>query len=391
MTAGLTPDQVQALQSQTDPLIDNVSFNIDLSPSDIAPNKQFPPGRFSDRDARLERLRRLWQGDFADELHLPGNQVIPNLFSRYSVKLANLLLMSPPTGAPPEIPLGDVLYDALIDMSRYGAAILYHGEELDVVDPTGWYPTRPGGHYLTRTYVSDQADSPRPDRFEAIHVDPDGNETSATYQWDMGQLGNQVAADDEELDAQVLIIPRDPRNGIWGTSKYLELWSSAIEIGRRLSKNSRILDMFTAPIPAFRESQFDAEQRFAIPQDDPADDKRQQIAEGYLGMILDEVVHLPADILDMFFVQPDTGGVKNSLEQVSTLLDDHRDASGLPNFQGQTLSGEALKRLFVFFYAETKQILESLRTGAGRLLGTDLVWEHIFDTDLIFDTSANQQ
>lgn len=388
--AGLTPDHLQAQQAKPELFADNVDFDVYLSGDDIAPNKNFPPGRFRARDDRLERYRKLWQGDFTDELPANSQTVTPNLFRRYSTQIANLLLTVPPTGAPEALDLPMVAYDGLIDMTRYGAAVLYYGAELDVADPAGWYPTREGGHYLVRDYISDQADTPRSDRFEAIYVNPDGEETSRTYEWEHGQIGRQVEEDDTPLQATVEVVAREPRNGIWGTSKYLDLYPASIEISRRLSKNSRILDMFAAPIPAFRESQFDAEQRFAIPDDDPQDDKRQAIAEGYLGMLMDEVVHLPADILDMFYLQPATQGVTQAIEQITALTEDYRDASGIPNLQGQTLSGEALKRRFVFFYAETSAQQTTLINGINRITGGSATWEHVFDSDLIFDVSANQ-
>lgn len=390
--AGLTPDQLQE-QARPEPLIDDVSFDVYLRIEDLDENREFPPGRFAARDGRLDRLRNLWQGDFSDELALTGQRVEPNLFRRYSQQIANLLTMIPPTGAPDGLRLDNVLYDGIVDMTRYGAAVLYYGAELDVVDPGDWYPTRDGGHVIVREYVSDQADTPRPDRLEALIISPDGAETRRVYEWDMGRLGSALPAeadDDEPLEASVLVVPREPRQGIWGTSKYLDIHPAAIEISRRLSRNSRILDMFAAPIPAFRESQFDAEQRFGVPADDPADDRRQKIAEGYLGMLVDEVVHLPADILDMFYLQPATEGVAQALAQVAAVVEDYRDAAGIPNLQGQTLSGEALKRRFVFFYAETRGLGRTLIDGVNRLTGLSAEWEHVFDSDLIFDTSANQ-
>ena len=75
-------------------LIDDVSFDIYLTPDDVGENKTFPPPRFRLRDQRLQALNALWKGDFS--AYQIAHLVKVNYFHSYSTKLANLLLMSKP-------------------------------------------------------------------------------------------------------------------------------------------------------------------------------------------------------------------------------------------------------------------------------------------------------
>ena len=146
--------------------------------------------------------------------------------------------------------------------------------------------------------------------------------------------------------------------------------------------NSRTLDLYGKPLAVFQDSERDAEARFDIAEDDTQDEAQRKILTGQVGYFENATIHLPDDLTGVDFLQPDTKGVLHSLESIESLTEILRDVSGLPNLQGQTLSGEALKRLFVFFYAETKAIQNSLRLALERILNERVSWEHIFDTDL---------
>ena len=73
---------------------------------------------------------------------LGENKVILNLFYSYSTELANLLLMSEPEAAGVDSKiLADVAHECLIDMTRYGGAILMISDGmLSVQTPDTWYP-----------------------------------------------------------------------------------------------------------------------------------------------------------------------------------------------------------------------------------------------------------
>ena len=54
--------------------------------------------------------------------------------------------------------------------------------------------------------------------------------------------------------------------------------------------------------------------------------------------------------------------------------------TGLPSLTGASMpSGEALKRVFLHFYAESAAMQLDLQAAISLLLGVDVEWEHIFD------------
>lgn len=390
--SGLTPQSTSDRLRDSRTLADDVSWDVYITADDIGPNQPWPPGRLRDRDRRIERLTRLWRGDYSTELAaVRTNIVAPNLFAQYSTKMANLLTMTQPTttGGGEDDRLPAVVYDALIDLTRYGGALLYHLDgDLTVPAPSRWYPTRTSD-YLIRPTTSDTAQTSAADRVEVVHV-AGGEAVRDVYAWSPGQIGSLIASGDEMGDAELAVVPREPSRGIWGAAKYVEIYPAAIEIARRLSRNSRTLDLFARPLPVFRSSEFDSRSRFAVPRSDSPAQAQAKILEGQLGMMVEETLHLPDDLIDVTYLQPDTSGISDSLAQVQSLLDVYRDVTGLPDLSGQTLSGEALKRLFVHFFAETKALQQSLTAALSDLLDTQVTWEHVFDSDLVFSTDAGQ-
>ena len=362
-------------------LLDDVSWDVFVRVDEVGGRGVWPPTRFADRDRRVGQLTELWRGGLLGA-RLGENRVVVNLFQAYSTKLANLLLMSEPAadGVDRQM-LSDLAYDGLVDMTRYGGCLLLRsGDDLSAPHPGVWYPTRSDGDFLVTTYLSDVADSGVHDRVQTVHVDRAGRILRADYRWDGSGFGELL--DVEDLPAgMLLVVPRDPRSGIWGTAKYVELFGPVVEIARRLSTNSRVLDIYTKPIPVFTDSEAAAERRYDVDEDDSEADRRKAILEGQLDMLVGETLFLDDTLLGMRFEQPSTQGVQMGLLQVDALMNVVRDLTGVPNLHGQVLSGEALKRLFVHFYAETRAMQNSLRLALERLLGVPVVWEHVFDTD----------
>ena len=135
-------------------LLDDVSFEVKLRPDEIRPDLDFPPKRFSLRDERFTALNNLWRGDFSE--YDIKYEVAVNYFNSYSTKLANLLLMSEPKVG--NLNFSNPMYDAVIDMTRYGGSILrWDGEELSALDPMLWYPMSDGSHAFIKFYISENA------------------------------------------------------------------------------------------------------------------------------------------------------------------------------------------------------------------------------------------
>ena len=306
-----------------------------------------------------------------------------NYFHSYSTKLANLLLISAPEAAPPfaALPLERPAYDALIDLTRYGGAVLrWDGVVVSAMDPLGWYPMRDGGHIFIKAFVSDDAESAASNRLNVITVQSDTRTVSTVYALDAGRMGRAYSS--EELPASVVeVVPRPPTIGLWGTAKYLELCDPVVEIARRLSGNRRILDLYASPKPVFKSADINAEQRYGVSDVDTVAQAQRKIIEGQIGEIEEETMHLPDDLVDVSYLQPAVEGVAAGLAQIRELRDAIAQLTGLPTLGGefQAPSGEALKRLFLHFYAESAAMQEALRMGLGALLGEEVHWDHVFD------------
>ena len=300
-----------------------------------------------------------------------------NYFHSYSTKLANLLLMSNPQAG--DVALSQPAYDALVDMTRYGGAILgWDGETLRAYDPISWYPMVDGDVFV-RPFTSEAAPDANYDAVNVLEVPRDGDAQSSTYDWQTGQIGGLRTAEAFETIA-VAVVPRSPTIGIWGTAKYAELCDPIIEIARRFSRNRRLLDLYSGPVPVFQASTPDAETRYGVAAGDTEDEKRQKILEGQIGSLEEETLFLPDELVGVSFLQPDVTGITVSLAQVAEMKEAVQMLTGLPTLTGASMpSGEALKRVFLHFYSESAAMQIDLQDAISQLLGVEVEWEHIFD------------
>ena len=99
-------------------------------------------------------------------------------------------------------------------------------------------------------------------------------------------------------------------------------------------------------------------------------------------MIQEDTIHLPDNLLDISFLQPNVQGATYALTQVTDLREQLREMTGLPDLTGSTLSGEALKRINLHFFVESRTMLNAIRETLEQLLGEPIRWLHPFDTDL---------
>lgn len=351
-----------------------VDFDVYAAEADWAVGKEWPPRRFSARDGRFDTLSKLWRGEYHDFVAARGRWIVGvNPFRSYSTKLANFLALT-----SPELPaLADsCLYDAIIDMSRYGGAVL---RQIDGVwqaeEPAGWYPVADGTDLFVRRYISASASQAVPDRVSFEHLgvrrvhDLSGN--GAT-----GVVGRLLAEESISFGG-VEVVANPPAQGqLWGSTVYLEAAPMAVEIATRLSRNSRVLDLYGSPVAQFRMSNADAIARFAEGSTD-ADEIERRIDEGLEADIERNPYRIKDDTGGLELVQPQTPGVSHSLEQVEVLSRQIERELGMPMLDeaGEVHSGRALQQLFVHFYAETS----SIQNQISRALGID--WPHPFDSD----------
>ena len=202
-----------------------------------------------------------------------------------------------------------------------------------------------------------------------------------TFDWQARSLGNLL--DTEAADPMRLaVVARTPRAGIWGTSKYPELHAPIIEIARTYGRTSRTLRAVRQAHPGLQVER--AQRRAALRRGRERHGRReapQAILAGQLGEIEEETLHLPNDLVDVSYLQPETDGVVHGIEQADAMGKAIEHLTGMPALTGeqQPPSGEALKRIFLHFYAETLALQESLVAGLSIVLGVDVPWLHIFD------------
>ena len=360
-------------------LLKQIDFNIFIRPEEFENgNTMFPPNRFYNRDKRLRALHDLWEGDLSD--YLTELTVPVNIFQYLTTRQADLMLMSEPTGVDNAL-LGDGLYDAIIDLSRYGGVLLHWDGDLSVRDPRGWYPLHDGDIFMT-TFVSDSAASDRPDRARIEVVMDTGESYEIYYEYSDRQLG-RILERKELPAAEVRIVPADPAYGIWGQSEYQKLCGPAVEIVRRITENSYVLDLFSGPTIGWASSQSDAVEDLDINTTNLTDQEiRQKINEGIGNTFRGKILPLPADISEVDFLQPNVSGVGQSLAQVQAMRQFIADITGIPEMTGanQNRTGQAWRRAYLPWYARTKRLQNKLKTTVEQMIGTTFEWLHVFDS-----------
>ena len=385
------------IRSRRPKVLDDVSWDVWVLPRDLEGRAQWPPEQFRVRDTRIDLLTDLWRGGLGPATDLGPSPVRLNPFKAYSTRLANFLLLSEPMamGEIPEeavvesIPtpgevndLVDVAHDCLIDLSRFGGCVLLRVDgALAVPSPATWYPHMDGSTILSRPWATGESGDGEIDRLDLTVIADGMGRVETRWYSDQGTLGDVL----EVMDlgpCEIEVVARDPREGIWGSAKYLEMWSIAYEVNRRLSRNSRLFDLFSGPIPVFQQSDVDTDVRFGVDADDDAAERQRKVLEGQLGILSEDSLHLPDSVLSVSYLQPNVQGTSYALTQVTDLREMLREMTGLPDLTGQTLSGEALKRLHIHFYAETRALQNSLRLAMERLLGEQIDWPHVFDGGL---------
>ena len=377
--------------TETLPLKD-VNFDVFVAPDEPLP-PHWPPPRFTDRDARIELLRRLWQGDLTDLSEETSAVNLPvNYFRRVTMATAEILMGSEPRAAIPIAPQSE---RALIDMTRYGAGLIWAGQNaagepfLSTVNPPAYYPRSDGGAVLLVPYVSDKAQSKYPDRAEVITIAGDGATSTDDRTWSHGMLGS--AADPRPGGAsRVFVTPRAPKIGTWGTSSYLDLAAPVLEIAKRFTSNSQVLKDAGAPVLVWYMSDSDARNRFPSAEDNPSPAERQEAIETGLEKLRQSpVVQMPPEAVKAEYLEF-TGSLESSFEQLKTAKDMLNFLSGIPSLlerREMPMSGVALKLVYLPFYRATQAMQNTLREQLEAALTFALgspqtvTWPHVFDAD----------
>ena len=378
-------------------LLNNIDFDLVVEDSEIVVGAEWPPSRFNDRNAFFELLELLYEGGWPKTLDFGPNPVLVNLFEAYITRLANLLTMSEPTMDTSIVPVDDSLnpigqrntlletvYDCLVSMVKFGGMVaVWYKDGIVIENPVGWYPSvEPGKHHLFSTYhdPARKKDSDSDNVLSVTTIGTNGGQVRF-FNWLDGKIGDQFGYE-EYPDLSIVVVPRAPRRGIFGTSKFVAMYSPALEISRRYSRNSDILDASTGPKGVVQASQTDIDHLAMISADDSNTEKKQKRKSWLKSLFFSDVIAVPETVLGVQYLQPSVQGVPYALTQSTDIREQLRDITGLPDLSGQTVSGDALKRIFVHFYAETAALQLALTQGLERLTGAPIDWPHVFDTQL---------
>lgn len=375
----------------------NISFDQYLVTAESDAGRIFPPTRFSARNKRIADLEDIYEGDFTNFVDADQKDLltIPMMLSRRVVNAyAEIMLMSEPQAA---IDLRAIAADAIRDMLTYGGSILLAyvdmmmGAGLRVINPGDWYPLEDGGAVIFEPFTSVNALTPQPDQVH-ITIIEDGLMTRYTHGWMgvgyTGQIGNLLA--EEPLGAaEIVISPRQPTTGIWGESIFQDLAGKLLEITKRVSQNSGILDRNADPQLLYSMSSQDAIREYA------GDDISDLTAEEVDNRILASLKKARAQDA---FVQNDStqkveylefgGNLSASLAQINLIRELLANETGLPgvldSLKSGPPSGRSLQLQFLPFFAATsslqKDLVERLELALELLgIGGEVNWPHIFE------------
>ena len=374
------------------PLLD-VSFDVQLKPSDLDSSGRFPPERFRDRDDRLRVLKGMWQGDLTPFTESREEIALPvNYFRRLSTTLADVLMGSEPEAA---LDIREQANDGIVDMTRYGAGLLWSGQNADdapflsTVAAPAWYPLEGGGHALVMPYRSPEAPTRQDDRAEVVIIRPDGETTTEDRSWSHGMLGspeNREAAG----TSNIFIAPRPPKLGSWGTSLYLDLAAPILEIGKRFTSNSAVLDEAGEPLLVWYIGDDDAKRRWPAEESSPTPaQSAEAIQTGLEALRRNPMIQMPPEAVKAEYLEF-TGGLEASFEQVKLAKDILNFLTGVPSLlerREMPMSGVALRLTYLPFYRATlalqNQLAATLAQALTYALGSEqaVVWPHVWDIE----------
>ena len=389
-------------------------FSVYLMESDLAIGSQFPPERFRSRDIHLDELDAIYRGDFRRFVDDDDKVKVPISPARRLVTMqADLLMMSTPENKS-EYPLRAVAADALRDMDVYGGAVIIvdNADAVDTIDaslvddgapmdgpniytasPLTWYPMDGGGCALVRPFFSPMAPSSVVhDRVEITRVPGrEGPIYVSEHDYDGIGLYGSIGAMVEERQTGyggVLLAARSPQEDIWGESLLLDLAAPLVELAKRFSQNSKILDENAKPTPVMSSGTDDALDAFPLTSDDSDDlTEYDKVVQGYANRLQQDVFWLNDRTQKVSYLEF-SGQLPASFEQIRNVREMIAYLSGLPaileSLIAQAPSGISLKLQYLPWYAATKarQLdLTEVLSLALEMAGCDsaIEWPHIFD------------
>ena len=327
-------------------------FDLYLSERDLVPGASFPPERFRSRDTHLDTLDNIYRGDFRQFVENPAEVMIPISPARRLVKVqVDLLMMSTPEAA---YPLRTVAADAIRDMLVYGGAVIVVDQEGEVdtleadiadesmepgvvniytVSPLTWYPREEGGAALLRPFISSQGGTDNlADRVEITLLGEHGDMIEVReYHFDgVGVFGTIGPLIEERVASRggVLLSATSPQEDIWGESIMLDLAAPLLELAKRYSQNSQILDKNAKPNRVWQAGTDDSIDMFAS-EDDDDETAYEKIAKGFGERAEKGDVWLGDRTQKVSYLEF-SGNLPGSFEQIQSVREMIAQLSGLP-------------------------------------------------------------
>lgn len=249
--------------------------------ADFAPTKQFPPERERNRISQFDQWWRWSNRSYVGldpSAQAPGQaqfevtgrrqvqRLAPNMFRFIMDFWGDAVAVDTPVveydggGRPQE--LIDRLMPGLMratrlvvaDTIRYGCGVYWsrHALRPEALDPRFWYPIRPAYDPYERqgevvaTPWSSKPNSPL-DRIAIYAYPEDGQASMSMHILDGLTIGEQTEASVMEYDGAGMVVPVRAREGIYGTSDFLDAAEYVAELHRRETQISEALDRHANP------------------------------------------------------------------------------------------------------------------------------------------------
>ena len=380
------------------------TFDVYLTLSEVDTGNMFPPQRFSARDSHLSLCDALYSSDYGAFLEDATLIDLPVPLARRLVTVqSDILMMSEIEMAEGiDLPIRDIAANAIRDMLAYGGCVLLvcivdGMPEIKAMDPLSWYPLDGGGAVFIRPYISVESQSAMADRIEITIVHPGGEIEVRDHRWQgagqQGAIGMQADEAQAGGEGVVLTAPRKPELGNWGHSVYIDVGGIPVEISKRYTQNSGILDKNADPAVVWSSATDDLRDRFPASTGQTEDDA---VLSGLTKLRKNDAIELNDSTQKVSYLEYG-GNLSASYDQIRTSRELMSYLSGLPavlDTIGQPVaSGISLKLQYLPFFAATsalqndlKEVLEVALDALG--LPDAVEWPHIFER---LDTDVEQE
>jgi len=324
---------------------------------------EWPPPSLRERIEHLSLLRVVYDGDTDD---VPAVRWV----QRACVEMAEFMTV----GVQDD--MADLVGSVIVDMMRYGGAVILGLEDdVSVLDPR-WLAPRTGGGWF---YVSPQLDSDGDLTLAEVWTISDGSAEVSLRSFDRTRVGD-VVEEGGSVPAVFSEALRLPSVGFWGTSV---TWAAAdwqaASAGRWQGLN-KALDKHEQPALTYRIADTDADAIFSEDDEDFETPYADLDTTGRIERAAAELqkwhdsgqFRVPDAVHDMQYVTYDPH-TDVSLLAIEQLRSEFESAAGVPGLltglQEAGMSGIALKRLLAPLYAATlslrRQALPAIEQVAG--------------------------